>query len=175
MNLLTPLLAVGPPGRDHPQPQRLAAENDLVLLAQLLGRQGRAEIPVALANDRQRLGANRLRLTPIAGATASFRDQACPLIAFVNRRDFVFRRGHLPVPWSSLRSRLARRRLTSGNETDPKSHTGLPPAASQTTTRPRLRYRPARTLAPRCGTLKLSSFGGGLRPRLEHAVVSPQP
>ena len=31
-------------------------------LAQLLGRQGRAEIPIAFANDRQRLGANSLGL-----------------------------------------------------------------------------------------------------------------
>src|SRR5271156_1373478 len=52
--------------------------------------------------------------------------------------------GALPVPWSSSRSRWARRRLTSGNEAGPKSHTGLPRAASQTTTRPRPRYRPGR-------------------------------
>ena len=77
MNPLAPLLAIEPqPVFDHPQPQRLAAERDPVHLAQLLGRQGRAEIPVALANDRQRLGAKRLGLAPVARATAPLRDQA---------------------------------------------------------------------------------------------------
>ena len=45
-------------------------------LAQLLGRQSRPEIPVMLANDRQRLAANRLGLAPVAAATSSLRDQA---------------------------------------------------------------------------------------------------
>ncbi len=99
-----------------------------------------------------------------------------PLIAFVNWRNSALCSWHLPVPWSSSRSKLARRRLTSGNETGPKSHTGLPRAASQTTTRPRLRYRPGRdTCSAERGTLKLSSSGGDVHSRLEHAVVGPQP
>ena len=63
MNALQALLAIEPqPSLDHPKAQGLAAENDPVQLAQLLGRQGRTEIPVALANERQRLGANLLGL-----------------------------------------------------------------------------------------------------------------
>ena len=53
VDMLSPLLAVSPnPGRDHPQPQCLAAERDPVPLAQLLGRQSWTEIPIPLANDR---------------------------------------------------------------------------------------------------------------------------
>jgi len=75
MNLLAPLLAIAPqPVGDQPQPQGLAAERDLVHLAQLLGRQGRAEVPIALANDRQRLGAELLRLAPVARTTAPLRN-----------------------------------------------------------------------------------------------------
>ena len=47
-----------------------------MILAQLLGRQGRAKIPVPLADDRQNRSSQRLGLTPVAAATASFRDQA---------------------------------------------------------------------------------------------------
>ena len=61
------------PSLDHPKAKGLAAENDPVQLAQLLGRQGRAEIPVALANDRQSLGANLLGLAPVAGTTTALR------------------------------------------------------------------------------------------------------
>ena len=57
MNALAPLLAVSPnPGRDHPQPKRLAAERDLVHLAQFLGRESSSQNPILLANDHQRLG-----------------------------------------------------------------------------------------------------------------------
>jgi hypothetical protein len=53
VDTLPSLLAVSPnPGLDHPQPQRLTAERNPVHLAQLLGRQGRTEIPILLANDR---------------------------------------------------------------------------------------------------------------------------
>src|SRR5450759_4264842 len=76
VNAFQALLAVEPqPSRDHPCAHRLAAENDPVQLAQLLGRQGRTEIPVALTNDRQRLGAKLLGLAPVAGTTAALRDQ----------------------------------------------------------------------------------------------------
>src|ERR1700693_3132083 len=76
MNALQALFAIEPqPSLDHPKAKGLAAENDPVQLAQLLGRQGRAEIPVALAHDRQRLGANRLGLAPVAGATTAVRYQ----------------------------------------------------------------------------------------------------
>jgi hypothetical protein len=77
MNLLPPLLAVGPnPGLDHSQPKGLTPECDIVNLAQLLRRQGQAKIPIPLANDRQRLGANRLRLALVARTTTPLRDQA---------------------------------------------------------------------------------------------------
>ena len=76
MNALQALLAIEPqPSLDHPKAKGLAAENDPVQLAQLLGRQGRTEIPVALTNDRQRLGAKLLGLAPVAGTTAALRDQ----------------------------------------------------------------------------------------------------
>jgi len=45
-------------------------------LAQLLRCQGRAKVPIALANDRQRLGAELLRLAPVARTTTPLRDQA---------------------------------------------------------------------------------------------------
>jgi hypothetical protein len=78
VNALQALFAIEPqPVRDHPLAHRLAAENCLVQFAQLLRRQGRAKIPIALANDRQRLGPQLLWLAPIAGTTASLRDQAC--------------------------------------------------------------------------------------------------
>jgi hypothetical protein len=55
MDALSPLLAITPqPGLDHPQPQGLTTERNPMNLAQLLGRQGRTEIPVPLADDRQR-------------------------------------------------------------------------------------------------------------------------
>ena len=54
MNALSPLLAIEPqPSLDHPQPQCLSTERDPVNLAQLLGDQSRAKIPVPLTNDRQ--------------------------------------------------------------------------------------------------------------------------
>ncbi len=71
------LLATEPqPVFDHPHSQGLAADRDLVHFAQLLGRQGWAEIPVALPNDRQRLDTKLLRLAPVARAAAPLRDQA---------------------------------------------------------------------------------------------------
>jgi hypothetical protein len=44
-------------------------------LVQLLGYQGRTEIPVALANDCQHLAAQRLGFAPVARTIASLRDQ----------------------------------------------------------------------------------------------------
>src|SRR5271169_5525956 len=74
MNALQALLAIEPqPSLDHPKAKGLAAENDPVQLAQLLGRQGRAEIPVALANERQCLGANLLGFASVTGATTALR------------------------------------------------------------------------------------------------------
>jgi hypothetical protein len=53
MDVLSPLLAIAAqPGFDHPRPQRLTTESYSMHLAQLLGRQGRAEIPVPFPNDR---------------------------------------------------------------------------------------------------------------------------
>src|SRR4051812_44943595 len=77
VNLFQALLAVDPqPIRDHPLAQRLPTERDRVQLAQLLGCQGRAEIPVTLANDRQRRGPKLGGLAPVAGTTTPLRDQA---------------------------------------------------------------------------------------------------
>ena len=76
VNLLA-LLAIAPqPGFDHPLAQRFAANRDPVILAQLLGRQGRAKIPVPLADDRQNRAPQRLGLAPVARPTAATRNQA---------------------------------------------------------------------------------------------------
>ena len=76
VNLLA-LLAIAPqPGFDHPPAQRFTANRDPMILAQLLGRQGRAKIPVPLVDDRQNRAPQRLGLAPVAAATAPFRDQA---------------------------------------------------------------------------------------------------
>src|SRR5271166_3221235 len=54
VNLLT-LLAIAPqPGFDHPLAQRFTANRDPMILAQLLGRQRRAKIPVPLADRNHR-------------------------------------------------------------------------------------------------------------------------
>src|SRR3954449_8352040 len=77
VNPFQALLAVDPqPIRDHPLAQRLPTESNPVQLAQLLRRQGRAEIPITLANDRQRRGPKLGRLAPVAGTTTPLRDQA---------------------------------------------------------------------------------------------------
>src|SRR5512132_4002928 len=71
---LPPLLAIEPQPRfNHPKPQRLTTERDPMNFSQLLGRQGRAEIPVPFSNDRQ---CRVLGLAPVAAATSSLRDQA---------------------------------------------------------------------------------------------------
>ena len=76
VNLLA-LLAIAPqPGFDHPLAQRFTANRDPMILAQLLGRQGRAKIPVPLADDRQNRAPQRLGLAPVARPTAAMRDQA---------------------------------------------------------------------------------------------------
>src|SRR4051794_26245239 len=77
VNPFQALLAVDPqPLRNHPLAQRLPAESNPVQLAQLLGCQGRAEIPITLANDRQRHGPKLGGLAPVAGTTTPLRDQA---------------------------------------------------------------------------------------------------
>ena len=78
VNPFQALLAVDPqPFRDHPLAQRLPTESNPVQLAQFLRRQGRAEIPITLANDRQRRGPKLGGLAPVAGTTTPLRDQAC--------------------------------------------------------------------------------------------------
>jgi hypothetical protein len=82
INALQTLLAVEPQSvRDHPLASRLAAKNEPMQLTQLLGRQGRTEIPVALADDRQRPSAKRLGLATIARTTAPLRPQRRLLVA----------------------------------------------------------------------------------------------
>ena len=71
------LLTIAPqPGFDHPLAHRFPAKGNPMILAQLLGRQRRAKIPVPLANDRQNRAPQRLGLAPVAAATAPFRDHA---------------------------------------------------------------------------------------------------
>src|SRR4051812_3884786 len=78
VNPFQALLAVDPqPIRHHPLAQRLPTERNPVQLAQLLRCQGRAEIPITLANDRQRRGPKLEGLAPVAGTTTPLRDQAC--------------------------------------------------------------------------------------------------
>src|SRR3954452_2770891 len=77
VNPFQALLVVDPqPIRHHPLTQRLPTERDRMQLAQLLGCQGRAEIPVTLANDRRRRGPKLSGLAPVAGTTTPLRDQA---------------------------------------------------------------------------------------------------
>jgi hypothetical protein len=65
------LLAIRPKaGLKHPNAKRLPADRDAVKLAELLGRQRRAEISVALADQRQRLRLEAGRGLPVAGLTA---------------------------------------------------------------------------------------------------------
>jgi hypothetical protein len=81
VNLLA-LLAIAPqPGFDHPLAQCFTANRDPMILAQLLGRQGRAKIPIPLADDRQNRSPQRLGLAPVAATSASLRDQAARTFA----------------------------------------------------------------------------------------------
>ena len=61
---------------DHPAAQGLARDRATVTLGQLLRRQGRAEIGVLLAHDRQRQLANLGRQPMVARFTAALGDQA---------------------------------------------------------------------------------------------------
>jgi hypothetical protein len=47
-----------------------------MILAQLLGRQGRAKIPIPLADDRQNRAPHLLGLAPVTAVAASLRNQA---------------------------------------------------------------------------------------------------
>jgi hypothetical protein len=54
MNALQPVFAPNPnTGANHPLPQRLDPEIQTMKLGQLLGRQGRTKIDIALAHDGQ--------------------------------------------------------------------------------------------------------------------------
>src|SRR2546423_1742240 len=50
----------------HPEPNSLSAKADVVQLTQLLSGHGRAEIGIALPDDRQSLGANVLWFASVA-------------------------------------------------------------------------------------------------------------
>jgi hypothetical protein len=64
---LGPGLPLDPePGRDHPLAQRLVRNRQIVQLGELLGREGRPEIGVALAHDRQRRRADLVRQSAVA-------------------------------------------------------------------------------------------------------------
>src|SRR6266446_4495352 len=62
-------------GADHPLPQRLDAEIQAVKLGQLLGRQGRTKIGVALAYNRQHGLAKHRTQSPVARPAAFPGDQ----------------------------------------------------------------------------------------------------
>jgi len=77
VNLLATLPTITPqPSFDHPPTQCLTTKGDPMILAQLLGRQGRAKIPVPLADDRHNRAPQPLRLAPVAAPAAPLRDQA---------------------------------------------------------------------------------------------------
>src|SRR5271166_767620 len=61
---------------DHPPAQGLARDRAAVMLCQLLRRQGRAEVGVAVAHGRQCKVTNFGRQTVIAGFAAALRQQA---------------------------------------------------------------------------------------------------
>ena len=63
-------------GLAHPLPQRLARQPQVVGLGQLLGRERRAEVGVALAHDRERGLAHRSRQAPVARPAAPARGEA---------------------------------------------------------------------------------------------------
>jgi hypothetical protein len=71
--MLSPLLAIAPqPGFHHPQPQRFSTHCNPANLAQLLGREGRAKIPIPFTNDYQHRSPQRCGLASVAAATSSF-------------------------------------------------------------------------------------------------------
>jgi hypothetical protein len=78
--LVDALLAFGPgepePVLDHPLPQGLGRDPQVVVLGQLLGGEGRAEIVVALAHQPEHLVAPRRRIAPVAGLAAPLGDQS---------------------------------------------------------------------------------------------------
>src|SRR5271169_4502161 len=61
---------------DHPTAQGLARDRTAMVLCQLLRRQGRAEIGVSIAHDRQGKSTNFGRQTVIAGFASALRQQA---------------------------------------------------------------------------------------------------
>src|SRR5438270_8845059 len=71
MDALQPVFPSNPKaGADHPLPQRLDPEIQAMKLRQLLGRQGRAKIGVALTHDRQHGLAEHRTQSPIARPAA---------------------------------------------------------------------------------------------------------
>lgn len=71
-----PLLAIGPePGLQHPDPQRLATDEDAVELTKLLGRQRRTKARVPRADQVQRLFLDGRRRAPVARLTTLLGDQ----------------------------------------------------------------------------------------------------
>jgi len=61
---------------DHPTAQSLARDRATVMLCQLLSRQGRAEVGVSVAHDRQRQGANLSGQPMVAGSASALGKQA---------------------------------------------------------------------------------------------------
>src|SRR3954453_13172281 len=85
VNPFQALLAINPqPIRDHPLAQRLPTKSNPMQLAQLLGCQSRAEIPIAFTNDRQRRGPKLGGLAPVAGTATPLRDQAYRTLGTIN-------------------------------------------------------------------------------------------
>ena len=70
-------------GVEHPEPQRLAADDDTVDLAQLLGGQRRAEIGVLRADQLQHLVLEAGRHLTVTRPTALLGDQRCSAVLLV--------------------------------------------------------------------------------------------
>ena len=76
VDALQPVFPPNPkPGADHPLPQRLDAEIQAVNLGQLLGRQGRTKIGIALAHDGQHGLAEHRTKSTVAGPATLARNQ----------------------------------------------------------------------------------------------------
>src|SRR5260370_21410883 len=110
MDALQPVLSANPKaGLHHPVPQRLDADIQAVNLGQLLGRQARTKIGIALAHDSQDRRAEHCTQSPVAADQSADRHYTRPLRSC--RLDSTLR-----TSWRRLRAKhsglgfLARRR-----------------------------------------------------------------
>jgi hypothetical protein len=82
MAMLGPLLAASPEARLHPpEPERFPRQLQLMLLGQLLGDQGRAEVHIVLAHEAEDPGLHRIAIRVIAPTTAALGHQCGRAVA----------------------------------------------------------------------------------------------